>query len=75
MAVADPPRPGLQKSVRRLLMENPLERWGYVSCNPQALARDLPVLSDVYRVECVCPVDLFPHTPHVEAVGLLVREA
>jgi 23S rRNA (uracil1939-C5)-methyltransferase len=67
-AVADPPRPGLQGPLRRLLVQFPLERWVYVSCNPDALAKDLPVLADAYDVESAEPVDLFPHTPHVETV-------
>jgi 23S rRNA (uracil1939-C5)-methyltransferase len=68
VAVVDPPRPGLSAPVRRLLLEDPVERVVYVSCNPKALAADLAVLSAVYAVEKVQPVDLFPHTPHVETV-------
>lgn len=72
-AVMDPPRPGLQPAVRHLLIERPVERWVYVSCNPEALARDLPALRDVYDIPAVQPVDMFPHTPHVETVLLLER--
>ncbi|MBK7688295.1 MAG: 23S rRNA (uracil(1939)-C(5))-methyltransferase RlmD [Elusimicrobia bacterium] len=68
VAVMDPPRPGLQPDVRRLLLEQPVSRWVYVSCNPEALARDLAYLAPVYDVKTVQPVDLFPHTPHVETV-------
>jgi 23S rRNA (uracil1939-C5)-methyltransferase len=74
-AVLDPPRPGLAPAVRRLLMEHPVDRFVYVSCNPKALAADLPILNDAYRLESVAPVDLFPHTPHVETVVLLRRRA
>ncbi|TXH24402.1 MAG: class I SAM-dependent RNA methyltransferase, partial [Elusimicrobia bacterium] len=68
VAVMDPPRPGLQPDVRRLLTEHPVRRWVYVSCNPEALARDLAFLAPVYDVKTVQPVDMFPHTPHVETV-------
>lgn len=73
VAVVDPPRPGLQTDVRRLLVEKPVARWVYVSCNPEALVRDLTALSLVYHPVVVQPVDLFPHTPHVETVVLLER--
>ena len=68
VAVMDPPRPGLQPDVRRLLLEHPVRRWVYVSCNPEALARDLSDLQALYAVKTVQPVDMFPHTPHVETV-------
>lgn len=72
-AVLDPPRPGLTPDLRRQLIERPPARWIYVSCNPKALAVDLAVLSDVFAVQSVQPVDLFPHTPHVETAVLLRR--
>jgi len=74
VAVMDPPRPGLQPPVRRLLLQHPVDRWIYVSCNPKALAVDLPLLADVYSIEAVQPVDMFPHTPHVETVVRLVKK-
>jgi tRNA/tmRNA/rRNA uracil-C5-methylase (TrmA/RlmC/RlmD family) len=45
VAVMDPPRPGLSADVQKLLLGHPIESWVYVSCNPEALARDLAVLS------------------------------
>lgn len=74
LAVMDPPRPGLSADVRKLLVEHPVERWIYVSCNPDALAQDLAFLSPTYTLERVQPVDLFPHTPHTETAALLRRK-
>lgn len=73
IAVLDPPRPGLQPDVRQLLLDHPIERWVYVSCNPEALARDLTVLVPTYQIETAQAVDLFPHTPHVETVVFLKK--
>lgn len=72
-AVVDPPRAGLHRSaVGALLVDSPA-RLLYVSCNPEALARDLKPLSERYAVERLACVDLFPHTDHVETVALLSR--
>jgi 23S rRNA (uracil1939-C5)-methyltransferase len=70
-AVIDPPRAGLASKLRRRLLEQPLKRWIYVSCNPKALAADLPILRDAYDITDAQPVDLFPHTEHVETVVTL----
>jgi 23S rRNA (uracil1939-C5)-methyltransferase len=75
VAVMDPPRPGLSADVRKLLLDHPIAQWIYVSCNPEALARDLAVMMPTYHVQTVQPVDLFPHTPHVEIVVILQRQA
>jgi 23S rRNA (uracil1939-C5)-methyltransferase len=70
----DPPRAGLTpKAVRRLIELRP-ERIVYVSCNPTTLAPNARQLADAgYLLERVRPVDMFPHTPHIEAVALLRR--
>lgn len=73
-AVFDPPRVGLAPSLRQLLVDHPVERWVYVSCNPEALARDLPALVQVYTPAVVQPVDLFPHTPHLETAVSFFRK-
>ena len=75
VAVIDPPRAGLsQKVVRRLLETNP-GRIVYVSCNPTTLAPNARQMVDAgYRLVKVRPVDMFPHTPHIECVALLERE-
>jgi 23S rRNA (uracil1939-C5)-methyltransferase len=73
-AVLDPPRPGLQPDVRKLLLDHPIDQWVYVSCNPDALARDLVLLSSAYKIDRVQVVDLFPHTPHVETVVVLQKK-
>ena len=75
VVVVDPPRAGLAgKALRRTgALEAP--RIVYVSCNPTTLASDLAVLRDEYAYELVrcTPVDMFPHTPHIESVSLLTR--
>lgn len=69
--VIDPPRAGLHpKAVKTLIAARP-GRIVYVSCNPPALARDLELIGRVYRLTSLAAVDMFPHTPHVEAVALL----
>jgi 23S rRNA (uracil1939-C5)-methyltransferase len=77
VAVVDPPRAGLSsKAVRRLgRLEAP--KIVYVSCNPTTLASNVKELATSwgYRLERVRPVDMFPHTPHVESVSLLTRNA
>ncbi|MGD8388856.1 MAG: 23S rRNA (uracil(1939)-C(5))-methyltransferase RlmD [Desulfobacteraceae bacterium] len=72
--VIDPPRAGMHKDVLAGVLERACERVVYVSCNPATLARDLGVLSAAYRVEEIQPVDMFPHTYHVEAVARLNRK-
>ncbi|KEQ22005.1 RNA methyltransferase [Paenibacillus tyrfis] len=72
--VVDPPRKGCDAALLETILAMRPERVVYVSCNPSTLARDLRVLEDGgYRTMEVQPVDMFPHTVHVESVALLVR--
>jgi len=72
--IVDPPRSGLPGKVLRAVLENPPARLIYVSCNPQSLARNLRQLcEDVYELDALTPLDLFPHTKHLECVGDLHR--
>ena len=71
--ITDPPRDGMHPDVVKTILRAAPERIVYVSCNPATQARDLQVLDTDYRVVQVQPVDMFPHTPHVENVVLLER--
>ncbi len=72
--LVDPPRAGLHPGVVRRLIHLGAPRLVYVSCNPSTLSRDLAALCESrYRVLWVQPVDMFPHTPHIECVATLER--
>ena len=71
--ISDPPRAGMHPDVVKTILRAAPERIVYVSCNPATQARDLHDMDADYRVAAVQPVDMFPHTPHVENVVLLVR--
>jgi 23S rRNA (uracil1939-C5)-methyltransferase len=77
VVVVDPPRAGLVGKALRRTGELGARRIVYVSCNPTTLASDVQVLREEHGYELVrcTPVDMFPHTPHVESVSLLEREA
>lgn len=68
IAVVDPPRAGVHPKALRRLMELAPPCLIYVSCNPKTLSDDLNLLREQYTIQRVQPVDLFPHTPHVETV-------
>ncbi len=73
--ILDPPRAGVDEPVVEVILRAAPERIVYVSCNPATQARDLALLDRLYRVEAVQPVDMFPHTHHVENVVKLVKRA
>lgn len=71
--ITDPPRAGMHQDVIQTILKACPKRIVYVSCNPATQARDLADLDCQYKVTAVQPVDMFPHTPHVENVVLLER--
>lgn len=73
--ITDPPRAGMHADVVATILRAAPRRIVYVSCNPATQARDLAALDADYKVTAVQPVDMFPHTPHVENVVLLERRA
>jgi 23S rRNA (uracil-5-)-methyltransferase RumA len=70
--VVDPPRTGLDNQLLQTILQVKPEKLIYVSCNPSTLAKDIQTLSKSYKVEYMQPVDMFPHTSHVECVSKLV---
>lgn len=72
--ITDPPRAGMHEEVVNAIVKALPEKVVYVSCNPSTQARDILLMSQDYFVEKVQPVDMFPHTHHVENVVLLVRK-
>ena len=71
--ILDPPRAGVDERVLEVIKRAAPERMVYVSCNPSTQARDLALLDDMYEILAVQPVDMFPHTHHVENVVKLRR--
>ena len=71
--ITDPPRAGMHPDVVKTILNAAPERIVYVSCNPATQARDLQLMDADYKVAEVQPVDMFPHTPHVENVVLLTK--
>lgn len=74
LIIADPPRAGMHDGVIRAILAAAPRRLVYVSCNPATQARDLSLLAQGYELKRVQPVDMFPHTHHVENVALLVKK-
>ena len=73
--ITDPPRAGMHPDVVNVILNAAPDRIVYVSCNPATQARDLQLMDDHYKVAAVQPVDMFPHTPHVENVVLLEKRS
>jgi 23S rRNA (uracil1939-C5)-methyltransferase len=72
--ITDPPRAGMHEDVVKTILRASPSRIVYVSCNTATQARDILLLSVSYKVAAVQPVDMFPHTHHVENVTLLTRK-
>ncbi|WP_210364078.1 23S rRNA (uracil(1939)-C(5))-methyltransferase RlmD [Bacillus sp. REN3] len=71
--VVDPPRTGCDPAFLKTVLKIKPETFVYVSCNPSTLAKDIQTLRSQYKVEYIQPVDMFPHTAHVETICRLVR--
>ena len=71
LVVSDPPRAGMSDKLVNKLLQIASEKIIYVSCNPATQARDLNLLSEKYQISAVQPVDMFPHTLHIENVTAL----
>jgi len=72
--IIDPPRAGMHKEVVKQVLALKPDRIVYVSCNPATMARDLGILKESYKVLEVQPVDMFPHTYHIESVARLEKK-
>jgi 23S rRNA (uracil-5-)-methyltransferase RumA len=72
--ILDPPRAGIHPDVAKVILEAAPDKIVYVSCNPASQARDLAILTAGYDIKAVQPVDMFPHTMHVETVALLSKK-
>src|SRR5690606_35169864 len=72
VVITDPPRAGMHPDVVQRLLEMEAPKIVYVSCNAATQARDLAILAEKYQVQRIRPVDMFPHTQHVENVVSLV---
>jgi len=69
--ITDPPRAGMHADVVQMLLQLKSPKIVYVSCNPATQARDLALLSEGYTVDSLQPIDMFPHTHHIENIALL----
>ena len=72
--ILDPPRAGIHPDVAKVLLSAAPKVMVYVSCNPASQARDLSILCKDYRITDVQPVDMFPHTHHIENICRLERK-
>ncbi|HEX4852219.1 MAG TPA: 23S rRNA (uracil(1939)-C(5))-methyltransferase RlmD, partial [Puia sp.] len=72
--ITDPPRAGMHEKLCNKILEMEAPKIVYVSCNPATQARDLAILDQKYKVEKIQPVDMFPHTHHIENVALLTKK-
>ncbi|AVV50198.1 23S rRNA (Uracil-5-)-methyltransferase RumA [Leptospira santarosai] len=73
VVILDPPREGLDSDTKRILINSKISRILYVSCNPETLLRDAVELAKTFKYKKITPVDLFPHTSHLESVSVFTR--
>ena len=71
LVITDPPRAGMHEKVVKMFLKLEAPKIVYVSCNPATQARDLQLLSEKYDLLKIQPVDMFPHTHHIETIALL----
>jgi 23S rRNA (uracil1939-C5)-methyltransferase len=71
--ITDPPRAGMHEDVVKVILNAAPQKIVYVSCNPATQARDLQLMDEKYRVARIQPVDMFPHTHHIENIALLEK--
>ena len=69
--ITDPPRAGMHEDVIKMILSTNVPKIIYISCNPSTQARDISILRQKYILEAVQPVDMFPHTHHIESIALL----
>jgi 23S rRNA (uracil1939-C5)-methyltransferase len=72
--ITDPPRAGMHKEVVEQIMKIQPEKIVYISCNAATQARDIALMATHYQVQAIQPVDMFPHTHHVENIALLLKK-
>lgn len=72
--IIDPPRVGMHKDVVKHVLKIAPEKIVYVSCNPTTMARDIGLIKDKYNLLETQPVDMFPHTYHIESVARLEKK-
>jgi 23S rRNA (uracil1939-C5)-methyltransferase len=72
--ITDPPRAGMHPDVVHELSQSSCQKIVYVSCNPQTMANDLKGLAANYHIKIIQPVDMFPHTIHIECIALLEKK-
>lgn len=72
--IVDPPRTGLDEKMLSALLEKKIDQVVYISCNPATLAKNLAVLKDVYKIDKIVPLDLFPATARIETIVSLTRK-
>ncbi len=72
VVITDPPRAGMHADVVETLLQLESPKIVYISCNPSTQARDILLLKEKYRIERIVPVDMFPHTSHIESIAQLI---